>query len=86
MYLIFHQSLMHASGKLRVGLYGKALVNLSLFCYLWTEPKDGYQIRGVKQSQRSDSTKIYNLTKTYVEGSLIKEIYAHFSLMRLRMN
>ena len=45
--VIFHQGLIHSSGKLRRGSNDELLANLVLFCYLSTEPKNYYSIRGV---------------------------------------
>ena len=47
MSLIFHQGLIHFGGKLRRGSNDELLANLVLFCYLSTEPKNYYSIRGV---------------------------------------
>ena len=61
--MICHQHLIHSVGKSRLGPNNETLIDLRLFYYLRTEPNNGYPVREVKQSQRSDSAELHNLTK-----------------------
>ena len=45
MLIIFHQGLIHAGGKLRMGKFNISLEDMQLFAYPWTSKIKGYNTR-----------------------------------------
>ena len=59
--MIFHPQLIHPGRKSIIWSNDESLAGLRLFYHYWTEPKQVYPIRGINQSQSSDSTNPHNL-------------------------
>ena len=68
MIIIFHQGLIHAGGKSRIGTDNVTMEDMILFAYLQTISYDCYNTRNDNNSVRSDSTRLHSMVDNFCTG------------------